>query len=155
MYRPDSGMEKRLPSTQNQWLLFSLLQRPPVICNEYKAHIVPHKTHTHTPHLYVHSPFTTVAGSHTNPQEIALNYKSVILNWKKYGFHRVFSHSECVCSRVLCHLTRLERDLHRSSFRWTAKFIISPTIYTLCCASKSNKAGKRVNETSSVFHCVE
>lgn len=37
-------MEKRLPSTQNQWLLFSLLQRPPVICNEYKAHIVAHKT---------------------------------------------------------------------------------------------------------------
>ena len=45
-YRPDAGMEKRLPSTQNQWLLFSLLQRPLVICNEYKAHIVARETHT-------------------------------------------------------------------------------------------------------------
>jgi len=61
VYRPDSGMEKRLPSTQNQWLLFSLLQRPPVICDEYKAHIVAHKAHAQTPQLYVHSPFTTVA----------------------------------------------------------------------------------------------
>ena len=40
MYRPHSGMEKCLPSTQNQWLLFSPLHRPPVICKEYKAHIV-------------------------------------------------------------------------------------------------------------------
>ncbi|KAK1905445.1 E3 ubiquitin-protein ligase SNT2, partial [Dissostichus eleginoides] len=40
VYRPYFGMEKRLPSTQNQWLLFSLLQRPPVIWDEYKAHIV-------------------------------------------------------------------------------------------------------------------
>lgn len=51
LYRPDSGMEKRLASTQNQWLLFSLLQRPPVIRSEYKAHIVARPTHTHTPHL--------------------------------------------------------------------------------------------------------
>lgn len=56
VYRPDFGMEKRLPSIQNQWLLFSLLQRPLVICNEYKARIVTHKTHTQTHHLYVHSP---------------------------------------------------------------------------------------------------
>lgn len=128
VYRPDSGMEKCLPSTQNQWLLFSLLQRPPVICNEYKAHIVAHKTHTHTPHFYVHSPFTTVAGSHTNPREIGLNYKSVTLNGKKYGSHCVFSLSEHVYSWVFCHLMRLEWDLHRCSFHWTAKFIISSTV---------------------------
>lgn len=108
-YRPGSGMEKRLPSTQNQWLLFSLLQRPPVICNEYKAHIVVRETHTHMPHLYVRTPFAAVAaGSHTNPQEIGLNYKSVALNWKKYGSRCAFSQSERVCSRVFCQLTRLE-----------------------------------------------
>lgn len=79
------AVEKCLPSTQNQWPLFSRLQRHPVICNEYKTHIVAHETHTHTPHLYDPSPLAAVAGSHTNPLEIGLNYKSVTLNWKKYG----------------------------------------------------------------------
>lgn len=66
---------------KNQWLLFSLLQSRPVICSEYKAHIVAQKTRTHAPYLYD----AHVAGTPTNPQEIGLNHKSVPLNWKKYG----------------------------------------------------------------------
>jgi len=69
MYRPDSGMEKCLPSTQNQWLLFSPLQRPPVICNEYKAHIVARKTLTRIHLIFTSSLFfTAVAGVAHKPR---------------------------------------------------------------------------------------
>lgn len=43
-YRPDCARQNRLPSSQNQWLLFSLLQWPDSICVEYKACIVAHET---------------------------------------------------------------------------------------------------------------
>lgn len=103
------------------------------------AHIVVHETLTHKPcrRLYDPSPFAAVTGSHTNPQEIGLNYKSVTLNWKKYG-------SVGVCSRVFSHLKRLEWDLHRCSCHRSAKFIITPAIYTVLC--QQIKQGNREHE---------
>lgn len=60
MYRPDSGMEKCLPSTQNQWLLFSPLHWPPVICKEYKAHIVAHRPLALIYLIFMFSAFFTI-----------------------------------------------------------------------------------------------
>lgn len=88
-YRPGSGMEKRLSSThtKNQSLLFSSIQRPPVICNEYKALIVARATLALF-HLVFMSPgwFAMMAGVTYKPAGcLGVNHFTVALHWKKNG----------------------------------------------------------------------
>lgn len=64
-----------LLGAQNQWLLFSVLQRSPVICNEYKAHTgAQEKARWYASPSPCLLPEPLRLGHTQAPQEIGLNY---------------------------------------------------------------------------------
>lgn len=112
--------------TKNQSLLFSSIQRPPVICNEYKALIVAHKTRALSPHFCVSSLVHHDGRGHVQTHRIfGVNHFTVALQWKKNGswFVRV-----CLPSCLLSLEVPWERDLRSCTFHRTVKFIISSVV---------------------------